>query len=156
MVHFGEFLKTWSLRSNSATRQVSFDRSKIGGKCQNWKFQMRHFGWFSNSVTLFENTWYLALLRNETILRWISNNVLQLFFLFSGLASPGRNGLPIMASAVGRNSPLLELTGVNSHRSSSLGRNMLLSNVEKDSIKKTTTTTVRSPLLESDDRESCV
>ena len=80
-----------------------------------------------------------------------------LFFLFSGLASPGRNGLPIMASAVGRNSPLLELTGVNSHRSSSLGRNMLLSNVEKD-IKKTTTntTTVRSPLLESDDRESCV
>ena len=81
-----------------------------------------------------------------------------LFFLFSGLASPGRNGLPIMASAVGRNSPLLELTGVNSHRSSSLGRNMLLSNVEKDSIKKATKTTptVRSPLLESDDRESCV
>ena len=34
MVHFGEFLKTWSLRSNSVTRQVSF-RTKIGGKCQN-------------------------------------------------------------------------------------------------------------------------
>ena len=78
-----------------------------------------------------------------------------------GPAGAGRNGLPIMASAVGRNSPLLELTGVNSTlRSSSLGRNMLLSNVEKDIKKSTnnpTSTTVRSPLLESgDDRESCV
>ena len=35
MVHFGEFLKTWSLRSNSVTRQVRFNRTKIGGKCQN-------------------------------------------------------------------------------------------------------------------------
>ena len=35
MDHFGEFLKTWSLRSNSVTRQVSFNRTKIGGKCQN-------------------------------------------------------------------------------------------------------------------------
>ena len=43
MVHFGEFLKTWSLRSNSVTRQVSFNRTKIGGKCQNWKIKMRHF-----------------------------------------------------------------------------------------------------------------
>ena len=34
MVHFGEFLKTWSLRSNSVTRHVSFNRTKIGGKCQ--------------------------------------------------------------------------------------------------------------------------
>ena len=37
MVHFGEFLKTWSLRSNSVTRQVNFNRSKISGKCQNSK-----------------------------------------------------------------------------------------------------------------------
>ena len=37
MVLFGEFLKTWSLRSNSVTRQVSFNRTKIGGKCQNSK-----------------------------------------------------------------------------------------------------------------------
>ena len=37
MVQFGEFLKTWSLRSNSVTRQVSFNRTKIGGKCQNSK-----------------------------------------------------------------------------------------------------------------------
>ena len=37
MVHFGEVLKTCSLRSNSVTRQVSFNRTKIGGKCQNVK-----------------------------------------------------------------------------------------------------------------------
>ena len=35
MVHFGEFLKTWSLRSKSVTRQVSYNRTKIGEKCQN-------------------------------------------------------------------------------------------------------------------------
>ena len=35
MVNFDKFLKTWSLRSNSVTRQVSFNRTKIGGKCQN-------------------------------------------------------------------------------------------------------------------------
>ena len=41
MVHFGEFLKTWSLRSNSVTRQVSFNRTKISGTCQNSKIQRR-------------------------------------------------------------------------------------------------------------------
>ena len=50
MVHFGEFLKTWILLSNSVTRQVSFNWTKIGGKCQNTKIQMRHFRWFSNTV----------------------------------------------------------------------------------------------------------
>ena len=35
MVHFGEFLKTCSLRSNIVTRQVSLNRTKLGGKCQN-------------------------------------------------------------------------------------------------------------------------
>ena len=29
MVHFGEFLKTWNLRSNSVTRQVNFNKTKI-------------------------------------------------------------------------------------------------------------------------------
>ena len=38
MVQFGEFLKTWSLRSNSVTRQVSFNSTKIGGKCQTAEF----------------------------------------------------------------------------------------------------------------------
>ena len=37
-----DFLKTWSsLWSNSVNRQVS--RTKISGKCQNSKIQMRHF-----------------------------------------------------------------------------------------------------------------
>ena len=61
MVHFGEFLKTWSLLSNSVTRQVSFHRTKIGGKCQNSKSSNSTFWvifkqcgalfeWFSNTV----------------------------------------------------------------------------------------------------------
>ena len=29
-VNFGEFLKTWNLRSNSVTRRVNFNRTKIG------------------------------------------------------------------------------------------------------------------------------
>ena len=54
IVHFGEFLflKSWSLRSNCVTRQVSLNRTKIGGKCQNSKILMRHFEWFSNTVIL--------------------------------------------------------------------------------------------------------
>ena len=56
MVHFGEFLKTWSLRSNSVTRHVNFNRTKIGGKCQNSKILMRHFGWFSNTVRALQNS----------------------------------------------------------------------------------------------------
>ena len=46
MVNFGKSLKTWSLRSNSVTRQVNFNRAKIDGKCQNSKLQIRHFEWF--------------------------------------------------------------------------------------------------------------
>ena len=46
------FLKNGSFWSNSVTRQVNFNRTKIGGKCQNWKIKMRHFGWFSNPVML--------------------------------------------------------------------------------------------------------
>ena len=41
MVHLGEFLKIWSLRSNSVTRQFTFNRTKIGWKCQHSKIQMR-------------------------------------------------------------------------------------------------------------------
>ena len=52
VVRSGQFLKTWSLRSNSVTRHVIFNRTKIGEKCQNWKIKMRHFGWFSNNVGL--------------------------------------------------------------------------------------------------------
>ena len=35
MLNFGEVLKTRSLQSNSVTRQVTFNRTKNGGKCQN-------------------------------------------------------------------------------------------------------------------------
>ena len=55
MVHFGEFLKNWSLRSNSVTRQVNFNGTKIGGKYQNSKIQMQHFGWFLNIVTFWKS-----------------------------------------------------------------------------------------------------
>ena len=40
MVNFGDFLKTLSLLSNSVTRQVNFNKTKIFGKCQNWKTEM--------------------------------------------------------------------------------------------------------------------
>ena len=50
MVNFGEFLKIWSFRSNSVTRQINFKRTKNGEKCQNWKTQMRHIGWFLNTL----------------------------------------------------------------------------------------------------------
>ena len=55
MVHFGEFLKTWNLRSNRVTRLVSFNWTKFGGKCLNWKINLRHFGWFSNTVKWLSN-----------------------------------------------------------------------------------------------------
>ena len=39
MVHFDEFLKTLSLRSNSVTRHVSFNRTKIGENAKIQKFK---------------------------------------------------------------------------------------------------------------------
>ena len=42
---FWRFLIIWSFWSNSVTRQVNFNRPKIGGKCQNLKIQMRQFEW---------------------------------------------------------------------------------------------------------------
>ncbi len=76
-----------------------------------------------------------------------------------------RNGPPpIMASAVGRNSPLLELTGVSNNRSSSLGRNTSLHHTVASSSAAGSSVlnnggrppvAVRSPLMD-DDRESCV
>ena len=43
-------MKIGSWRSNSVTRQVTFNRAKIGGKCQNSNILMRHFEWFSSIV----------------------------------------------------------------------------------------------------------
>ena len=37
MVNFGELLKIWSYCSNSVTRQVTLNMTKIGGKSQKWK-----------------------------------------------------------------------------------------------------------------------
>ena len=37
--------KRATFTSNSVTRQVTFNRTKISGKCQNWKIQMRYFEW---------------------------------------------------------------------------------------------------------------
>ena len=71
MVHFGEFLKTWSLRSNSVTRQVNSNRTKIGGKCQNSKIQMRHFEYFSNNVYNIKILSYFSDRRNP--FRMLSN-----------------------------------------------------------------------------------
>ena len=38
------------MRLTSVTRQITFDRTKVGDKYQNWKTQMRHFGSFSNTL----------------------------------------------------------------------------------------------------------
>ena len=38
-----KFTVKWSIwRSNSINRQVSFKRTKMSGKCPNWKIQLRH------------------------------------------------------------------------------------------------------------------
>ena len=51
MVNFDWFLETCSLQANRVTRLVTFNRTKIGGKCQNWKTQMRHIGLFQTQWT---------------------------------------------------------------------------------------------------------
>ena len=48
---FGEFLKNWSLLVKHVTRQVNFNRTKIG---ENDKIQMRHLGLFLNNVQALE------------------------------------------------------------------------------------------------------
>ena len=53
MVHFGEFLKNWSLRSNNVTRQVSFNGTKI---LENAKIQKFKCDILSN----FQTMWNVA------------------------------------------------------------------------------------------------
>ena len=48
LVNFGELLKTWSLRSNSVTRHVTF-------------IQIRHFWWFTNNVNYKQHFFFLAV-----------------------------------------------------------------------------------------------
>ena len=52
IIHFNEFLKTYAVGSNSSTRQVTLNRTKIGGKCLNSKIQIWHFEQFSNNVRI--------------------------------------------------------------------------------------------------------
>ena len=63
MVHFGELLKTWSLRSNSVTRQVSFlIGQKLVENAKIRKIQMQHFEQFSNNVNLLTHpVWYFLV-----------------------------------------------------------------------------------------------
>ena len=46
MANFDEFLKTWSLRSNSVTRQVNFNRTKNGGNAKTEKLKCDILGDF--------------------------------------------------------------------------------------------------------------
>ena len=75
MLHFGEFLKAWSLRSNSVTRQVNFNWTKISGKYNNLKNQIRHFEYFSNSVHKLGAWWITVIFAN------FLNQYLRRFFL---------------------------------------------------------------------------
>ena len=52
----GEFLKTWGLRSNSVTSQVTFNSTKNGEKCQNTTFWVI----FKHCVTLWYKMYFLV------------------------------------------------------------------------------------------------
>ena len=60
---FGQFLKTWSLLSNSVTSQ--FYKDKYWWKCQNWKVQMRLFRVILKQCEVFQprNHWRKNLAR---------------------------------------------------------------------------------------------
>ena len=65
IVNFGESLNTWSLRSNSVTRQVTFKRTKTGGKCQNLKTSNETFSMiFKHSTTLGQTLNFRAKISN--------------------------------------------------------------------------------------------
>ena len=67
----------FTLRAKRATffiRQIALpDRSKISGKCQNWKVKMRHFGWFSNNVMRAEEPFSLYTSMSCDLLSWLHN-----------------------------------------------------------------------------------
>ena len=69
--------KTWSLQSYSVTRQVTFDSKKL---MKNANFQMGHFEYFSNyvrsnSVTRYDKNWWKCQMRH---FGWFSNTVCPL------------------------------------------------------------------------------
>ena len=66
--------KTWRcLRSKSVTRHITFDRTKIDWK--NWKYQMRHFGWFSNTVEV--TSVYLMGIERQKLLLCTSKSAIS-------------------------------------------------------------------------------
>ena len=86
MVRFGEFLKARSLRTNSVTRQVKFNRTKIGGKCQNSKIQMRHFTLFKQCDTLqksLKKSYFAIFLVICLLTVYYKNNVNLFLFILS-------------------------------------------------------------------------
>ena len=75
MVQFGQFLKSWSLWSNSVTRQVSLNRTKIGGKYPNsngtfWVIfkQLCDIWKFSHPLLVM---WILLSLQNVWAINWV-------------------------------------------------------------------------------------
>ena len=55
MVNFGEFLKTWSLRSNSGTRPVTFVVQKMVEKAKIKSNILSHFQTICHILNLFKN-----------------------------------------------------------------------------------------------------
>ena len=72
---FGEVLKIWSFRSKSVTRQVTVNRTNIGGKCQNWKVRLWHFSDFSNTVQKLAK---LSILTNFPQKFFTENSILRI------------------------------------------------------------------------------
>ena len=61
---------------NSVARQVNFDRTKIGGKYRkykNSKIEMRHFGWFSNTMS-FRFVLDLSSYRISILINYVINS----------------------------------------------------------------------------------
>ena len=90
----GDFCPFWRVfenlkLSNSVTRQVTFNRTKIGGKCQNWKIQIRHFGWFSTSVALgdFDIKWFIVYVFGGTLFK---NSFMVYISLFYKMAKSAK------------------------------------------------------------------
>ena len=105
MVQFGELLKTWSLLSNSVTRLVVFNRTKIGGKCQNSRHNSNATFWvifkqcelcrcpflyfIKNTVTMLTTTVMIGTTIVDPMLLSGSKLALQ-------LSSPQRHTVPVI------------------------------------------------------------
>ena len=57
------------LRSSSVTKQVNFNKTKIGEKCQIFIIQMRHFWGLSNNVRVLEYRGQAVLPDRSTSIR---------------------------------------------------------------------------------------